>query len=145
MRKDATFLIGPGFMGDLSIGDLSKLTECNIETIRYYERINILNKPRRTPGGHRIYSRQEMKRLLFVRRCRELGFTLGEVRELLRLIDGSNYTCAEVATITVNHADEVQRKIKDLRKIEKVLRTMAKRCEGRNVPDCPIIDVLFEL
>ena len=145
MRKDTNSAIGPGFMRNLSIGDLSELTQRNIETIRYYERINVLNKPRRSPGGHWIYAGEEMKHLLFVRRCRELGFTLDEFRELLRLVDGGKYTCAEVATITVNHADEVQRKIKDLRKIEKVLRTMAKRCEGKNVPDCPIIDVLFEL
>lgn len=145
MKKNTMSLIDPLINGDLSIGELSKLTECNIETIRYYERINILNKPRRTSGGRRIYNKAEMKRLLFVRRCRELGFTLDEVRELLRLVDGKKYTCAEVKKITVGHADDVQTKIKDLRKIEKVLRSVSSKCEGRNVPDCPIIDVLFNI
>lgn len=145
MKKNTMSLIDPLINGDLSIGELSKLTECNIETIRYYERINILKKPRRTSGGRRIYNKDEMKRLLFVRRCRELGFRLDEVRELLRLVDGEKYTCAEVKEITVDHADDVQTKIKDLRKIEKVLRSMATKCEGRNLPDCPIIDVLFNI
>lgn len=145
MKKNTRSLIGPHLTRDLSIGDLSELTECNIETIRYYERINILKKPRRTSGGRRIYNKDEMKRLLFVRRCRELGFTLDEVRELLRLVDGEKYTCAEVKKITIGHADDVQIKIKDLRKIEKVLRSMATKCEGRNIPDCPVIDVLFNI
>ena len=143
LAKTETSLFGPGLAGDFSIGDLSRLTQCNIETIRYYERIGILNKPRRTDGGRRIYNQNEMKRLLFVRRSRQLGFKLNEVRELLHLVDGEQYTCAEVERITIDHADEVRKKIKDLKKIEQVLRSMAAKCKGKNIPDCPVIDVLF--
>ncbi len=72
------------------IGSLSKRTGCNIETIRYYERIGIMPKPPRTEGGHRVYTRDRLKRLTFIRRSRELGFTLDQVRNLLSLADGDN-------------------------------------------------------
>ena len=72
----------------LPIGTLSKLTGCNIETIRYYERIGLMPKPPRTPGGRRVYDESHVRRLTFVRRSRELGFTLDDVRELLRLVEG---------------------------------------------------------
>ena len=127
----------------LTIGALSKRTGCNIETIRYYERIGILPVPPRTKGGHRLYSRDHFKRLFFVRRSRELGFSLKEVRGLLSLVDGGDYTCAEVKTLTLKHADEVKRKITDLKKLERVLKSMASQCEGGEIPECPVIDALF--
>src|SRR5262249_26425212 len=80
----------------LTIGMLSKRTRVNIETIRFYEHIGILPKPPRSEGGHRIYGHDQLMRLGFVRRSRELGFSLDEVRGLLRLVDGGRYTCAEV-------------------------------------------------
>ena len=131
-------------MKPLTIGALSKQTGCNIETIRYYERIGLLPAPPRSEGGHRLYGQDHLKRLTFVRRSRELGFTLQEVRGLLRLVGGGNYTCAEVRTLTLDHAAEVQRKIADLRKMERVLKGMAAQCEGDFVPECPIVDALFE-
>lgn len=131
-------------METLGIGALSKLTNCNIETIRYYERIGLLTPPPRTQGGHRQYSDEDVKRLTFVRRGRELGFTLEEVRELLTLVDGGHYTCEEVKTITLAHIDDVRRKIADLRTLYKVLKYTAAECSGGNVPECPIIDVLFD-
>ena len=127
-----------------TIGGLSKQTECNIETIRYYERIGILPEPPRTSGGHRIYDDDHLKRLTFVRRSRELGFTLEEIRQLLGLVDGGDYTCAEVKVITVEHLDDVRQKIKDLRRLERILKEMASQCEDGTVPDCPIIDALFQ-
>ena len=131
-------------MEPLTIGALSKQTGCNIETIRYYERIGLLPAPPRSDGGHRIYGQDHLKRLTFARRSRELGFTLQEVRGLLRLVDGGDYTCAEVKALTLDHVAEVRRKIADLRKMERVLRGMAAQCEGELVPECPIIDALFE-
>ena len=128
----------------LSIGQLSKSTDCNIETIRYYEKIEILPKPPRSEGGHRLYGEADIKHLQFVRRCRELGFSLGKIRELLRLAEGGKYTCAEVRSITVDHAAEVIRKIADLKKMEMILQTMAAQCAGGDVPDCPILEVLFD-
>ncbi len=125
------------------IGNLSKQTGCNIETIRYYERIGLMPPAPRSDGGHRVYGEGQAKRLGFIRRTRQLGFTLDEVRTLLRLVDGSRYTCAQVKRITVHHLDDIRRKIEDLRKIERALRAMASRCAGGAVPACPVIDALF--
>ncbi len=130
-------------MKPFTIGALSKGTGCKIETIRYYERIGLLPKPPRSPGGHRLYQDDHLRRLTFIRRCRELGFTLDEVRGLLRLVDGGAYTCAEVKTLTLDHVAEVRRKLADLRRMKRVLEEMAAECEGGEVPECPIIDALF--
>ena len=99
------------------IGTFSERTGCHIETIRYYERIKLLPKPPRTEGGHRLYDREQVKRLVFIRRSRELGFSLDEIRTLLRLVDGKRYTCQEVKTITETHLEDVKRKIADLRRL----------------------------
>jgi MerR family mercuric resistance operon transcriptional regulator len=128
----------------LGIGTLSRQTACNIETIRYYERIGLLSPATRTQGGHRLYGEVQRRRLGFIRRTRELGFTLDQIRTLLKLIDGGRYTCAEVKRITVHHLDEVRRKVVDLRTIGRVLEAMAATCDGGTVPQCPVIDALFD-
>ena len=111
----------------LLIGALSERTGCNIETIRYYERIGLLPAPPRTPGGRRLYSYTHLKRLTFIRRSRQLGFHLGEIRELLNLVDGGSYTCDEVRELTLAHAGEVERKIVDLQRMSGVLRKMTSK------------------
>ena len=128
----------------LTIGALSKHTRVNIETIRFYERVGILPKPPRSAGGHRIYSQDQLMRLSFVRRSRELGFSLDEIRGLLQLVDGGRYTCAEVKAITLDHLADVRRKITDLRRLEQTLASVAGKCRGGKVPDCPVIEALFE-
>ena len=130
--------------GRLGIGALSKRTGCNIETIRYYERIGLMPPPARSEGGHRVYGETYARRLGFIRRSRELGFTLDQIRTLLGLVDSRRHTCARVKRITVGHLDEIQRKVADLRKIERVLKEMAAQCDGGTVPACPIIDALFD-
>ena len=82
--------------GTLSIGELARLTGTKIETIRYYERVGIMPKPARSPSGYRRYGPEHVKRLGFVRRGRELGFGLDVLRGLLQLVDGDDYTCADV-------------------------------------------------
>jgi MerR family transcriptional regulator, mercuric resistance operon regulatory protein len=132
------------FFMSLTIGALSEHSGCNIETIRYYERIRLMPYPPRSEGGHRLYGEDHVKRLGFIRRSRELGFTLDQIRTLLRLVDGGRYTCAQVKRITVEHLDEVERKVADLRKIERVLKDMAAQCDGGTVPECAVIDALFD-
>ncbi len=127
---------------EILIGGLSKATGCNIETIRYYERIGLMPKPSRTPGGRRIYEEPHVRRLTFIRRGRELGFTLDEVRGFLRLVDGGHYTCEEVRTITLDHLAEVKQKIADLKRVAAVLKGMADECAGGEIPECPIVDAL---
>lgn len=126
----------------MTIGALSQRTGCNIETIRYYERIGIMPKPPRTQGGHRLYAAAHLKRLAFIRRSRELGFGLEQVRDLLRFVDGGRYTCSQVKAITVEHLDEVRARMKDLKRLEKVLKTMASQCNRGKVPQCPVIEAL---
>ena len=126
----------------LMIGELSRRTGVNIETIRYYERVGVMPNPSRSSGGHRLYDDEHLKRLAFVKRSRELGFGLDDVRELLGLVDGGSFTCAEVHTIATAHLDDVKRKITDLRRMERVLKSMAAECSRGDVPECPIIDTL---
>jgi MerR family mercuric resistance operon transcriptional regulator len=128
----------------LTRGELAGQTGCNIETIRYYEQIGLLPPPPRSQGGHRLYGQDLVKRLTFVRRSRDLGFTLEEIRGLLRLVDGGKYTCAQVEAMALDHVREIRRKISDLKKLKNVLETMASQCQGGTVPRCPIIDALYD-
>jgi len=127
----------------LSIGALSKHTDCNIETIRYYERIGMLPEPPRTEGGHRVYREDHLKRLVFIRRSRELGFNLEDVRGLLCLVDSGHYTCAEIKRMTVAQLRSVRSRLADLQRLERVLQQMASQCPDDDGADCPVIEALF--
>lgn len=127
------------------IGVLSDRTGVNIETIRYYEREGLLPDPPRTAGGHRSYGEDHLKRLTFIRRSRELGFSMAEIRDLLALVDGGSYTCGEVKALTIDHAKNVREKIVDLQRMEKMLDAISSQCEGGSIPECPIIDALLEV
>src|ERR1700746_3895048 len=100
--------------GTFTIGWLAKATATNIETIRYYERIGLLPAPARTSGNYRSYGPDHLARLSFVRRSRELGFSLEAIRELLRLADEKDRDCAAVDAIARTHLVELKRKIADL-------------------------------
>jgi MerR family transcriptional regulator, mercuric resistance operon regulatory protein len=126
----------------LPIGGLSRDTGVNIETIRYYERIGLLPPPPRSDGGHRLYDDGHRQRLVFIRRSRQLGFSLDEVRDLLGLARGHELTCAEVKTMTEQHVGDIRRKVKDLKKLERVLTDLAAQCHGKKVPHCPILEAL---
>ena len=126
----------------LTIGALSERTGVNVETIRYYEREGLLPNAPRTAGGHRVFDEVHLRRLIFIRRSRELGFSGTEVRALLRLVDGG-YTCGEVRELTLKHLADVREKIADLRRLEKTLATISSECEGGDIPDCPIIEALL--
>ena len=128
----------------ISIGALSRRTGCNVETIRYYERIGVMPLPARTDGGHRQYGRDHVRRLAFIRRSRALGFSLASVRTLLSFVDGGERTCEDVQSVTLAHLGETRRKIADLLKIEHVLAGMAADCVSGRVPDSPIIEALFD-
>ena len=128
---------------ELSRGSLSVATGVNIETIRYYEKIGLMPDPARSPGGHRIYDQLHLMRLSFIRRSRQLGFTLKEIRQLLELVDGGDYTCAEVHSRTMTHLNDVAKKIRDLQKMQRTLEALASKCDGGLVPKCPIVDALY--
>lgn len=127
-----------------AIGEIARRTGVNIETVRYYERINIMPKPDRTAGGNRQYNYDQLKRLSFIKTSRELGFSIDEIRTLLEMVDQQDFTCGEVHDLTIGHLASVREKIKGLRKLEKALVSMAAECSQGEVPDCPILTTLFE-
>jgi len=126
------------------IGQMSRQTGVNIETIRYYERIGIMPKPDRTASGNRQYNHDQLKRLFFVRRARNLGFSIQEIRALLEMVDRRDFSCSEVHDLTIEHRASVREKITHLKKLEKALSKMAEECSKGDVPDCPILDTLFD-
>ena len=128
---------------DLSSGALAREAGVNVETIRYYEKIGLMPEPVRAGNGYRVYDETGLKRLSFIRRCRELGFSLDEVRGLLGLVDGGDYTCAEVRDLSIVHLSDVRQKIRDPRKMERTLKEMVSQCDGGLVPECPIVDRLY--
>ena len=132
---------GHGVVKGIQRGELARQAGCNSETVRYYERVGLLPEPPRSAGGHRLYANDHLRRLIFIRRSRELGFTIDEIRNLLGLVEGG-YTCGEVRDATQAHLESIRRKIADLRKMERTLAGTASRCEGGTVPDCPVIDAL---
>ena len=130
-------------MADLAIqiGELSRRTGCNIETIRYYERIGLLPAPPRR-GRYRSYGAKDVGRLGFVRRARELGFTLDQVRALLNLSTGGQASCAEVRALAASHLIDVRARIADLKRMEQVLADSVLACDAGGDPGCPLIQAL---
>jgi MerR family mercuric resistance operon transcriptional regulator len=127
----------------IQIGELSRRTGCNIVTIRYYEQIALLPAPARSAGRYRVYDTADVRRLAFIRRARELGFTLDEVRTLLSLsADDGQDTCANVREVAERHLADVRAKIADLQAMEHVLADAVRRCAAGEVPGCPIIEAL---
>jgi len=126
----------------IQIGELSRRTGCNIETIRYYERIGLMPAPPRR-GRYRSYSGGDVDRLGFVRRARELGFTLDEVRALLALAAGGDATCAEVRGLAAVHLKDVRARIADLKRMERVLAESVRACDAGQDPGCPLIQTLY--
>jgi MerR family mercuric resistance operon transcriptional regulator len=127
---------------EIAIGELSRQTQCNIETIRYYERIGLLPKPQRQ-GRYRRYDADDIARLRFIRRARQLGFTLDGVRTLLGLAatDGEPAR-AEARSLAAAHVADIRAKIADLRAMERVLTDAICECDAGNPPRCPLIQVL---
>ena len=123
---------------------MARATGCNLETIRYYEKIGIMPDPPRNTKGYRSYDDAHVRRLKFVMRSRDVGFTLEEVRGLLGLVDEQSRTCAEVQVIAEDHLTDVRAKIADLKRIERVLSDTVARCTGDAAPECAVIDALLE-
>ena len=130
----------------LSIGVLSRLTGVNIETIRYYEKIDLTRKPPRTHGGHRSYAQEHVERLRFIRRARDLGFGIEGIRTLLTLSAGGANSCAQAREIAAAHLADVRAKLEDLAKLEGILSDTVAQCDVRcceeTAPVCPVLEVL---
>ena len=124
-------------------GELARRTGANLETVRYYEKAGLLPPPPRTASGYRSYDSAHERRLGFVLRARELGFSLVEVRALLKLVDERDQPCAEASRLAAAHLTEVRAKIADLRRMERVLKEVVAQCGDGTRPDCPLIETLF--
>jgi MerR family mercuric resistance operon transcriptional regulator len=125
----------------LTIGELSQRTTVTVETIRYYERIGLLPRPPRTRGGHRSFGIEICRTLAFIKRSRELGFGLEDIRTLLSL-RGSHGPCRDVKPIAQRHLESVRAKLLDLKKLEAVLAAAVERCPDDASADCPVLDSL---
>ena len=126
----------------LPIGALSKRSGVNIETIRYNERVKMLAPPPRTASGRRVYHSTDLRILVFIRRSRELGFSLNKIRALLRLGGPEKASCREVREIAAHHLEDIRARLVDLKKLERLLAKTVARCSGRTAPDCPVLDIL---
>ena len=126
----------------LTIGEVARATGTQTETIRYYERIGLLPAPPRTAARYRIYHQSDVNRLAFVKRSRDLGFTIEEVRVLLALAQDVDRNCKEVDAIARRHLTDVEGKIGDLQRLARELRRVIGQCQGGSISECRIIEAL---
>lgn len=128
---------------EIAIGELSRRADCNIETIRYYERIGLLPRAERQGGRFRRYGAADIGRLRFVRRARQLGFSLEDVRALLKLARSEGEGVREEArSVFSAHVAQIRAKIADLQSLERVLTEAIDECAAGRHPNCPLIEVL---
>jgi len=119
-----------------SIGALSRKTGCKVPTIRYYEQVGLLPEPYRTEGQQRRYKPDHLRRLRFILHSRELGFSLDDIRELLRLAEDSESDQHNADLIASKHLDEVERKIAQLKALQKELKAMVNDCGDKKARTC---------
>jgi MerR family transcriptional regulator, mercuric resistance operon regulatory protein len=126
----------------MKIGAAAAASGCHIETIRYYERIGLLPRAARTDGGYRDYTADEVLRLRFITRGRELGFGLDEIRSLLALSDDATMSCAQVDELARHHLEEIKARVRELNRMAKELERTIKGCSGGKRAQCTILDAL---
>jgi Cu(I)-responsive transcriptional regulator len=126
----------------MKIGELANATGTKVETVRYYEKIGLLPPPARTSANYRAYGSDHLARLSFIRRARDLGFTLEAVRELLTLSDDKLQSCEAVDSIARIHLTEIDRKVRDLKSLRSELNRVIGSCSHGTVADCKIIETL---
>ena len=127
----------------MSIGELSNESGVKIVTIRYYEEIGLLPSPARTAANYRAYNQEHAKRLRFIRRCRDLGFSLDQIRDLFRLSAENTPSCAEICQVAERHLAAVEEKLADLSRLASELRRISRRCNGRRpIAECRILEAL---
>ena len=126
-----------------SIGQIAKQSGVSVETIRYYEKEGLLEKPERKDSGYRQYNGDAIDRLFFIQQAKELGFSLKEIGELLSIKSDVNTVCSDVKHLAEDKLSDIQSKIKMLRRMEKSLKELVDACPGKApISDCPILDSL---
>jgi MerR family copper efflux transcriptional regulator len=133
-------------MDHMSIGQLAREADIHLETIRFYEREGLMPAPSRLPSGHRTFDQAALRRLRFIKRAQELGFSLSEVRELFTLQAQPDRDCADVCEKARKKLGDVEQKIKDLVRIRRALRHLTECCcGGRPIRECGILEALEEV
>ena len=128
----------------LKIGEIAKLSGVSVETVRFYERRGLIEEPPRTESGYRQYSRSTANRILFIKRTQELGFTLKEIKELLKIASNNTMGCGEIRNFSQSKIIQISEKIKHLKKLKKGLEILVKNCPGKgSVNGCPIVDSML--
>ncbi len=135
-------------MAALTIGRLAELTRSNVPTIRYYEEIGLLPRATRRLGGHRTYGEADLQRMTFIRRCRDFGFPIEQVRALVALTERPDRDCVEARDVAQQHLDAVREKLRELRALEKSLKAFVTSCDadcaGGPAADCVILEDLSD-
>lgn len=131
-------------MSDFTIGVLSKETGCKVQTVRYYEQVGLMPEPHRSEGNQRLYDRNHVVRLRFIRHARDLGFTIEEIRELLDLSDTPDQPCADIDAIASRHLSKVDEKIAQLSLLQTELSRMVDQCQGGTVETCRVVEILSD-
>ena len=126
----------------MKISTVAANSGCNLETIRYYERIGLMPPPERTPNGYREYSEADVEQLRFISRGRGLGFSLQEIRSLLRLAQAPGISCSEVDQLARKHLDDILVRLKDLQRMARELERTIDHCGGGQRGECTILDSL---
>ncbi len=126
----------------MKISEASQASGCHLETIRYYERIGLMPAPTRTGSGYRSYSEQDVERLRFITRGRDLGFSLDEIRSLMRLDQNGDLACEDVTRLAQQHLIDVQERIRDLQRVARELERTIRSCGGGVRAQCAILDAL---
>lgn len=133
---------------NLKIGDLAKRTDTNAPTIRYYEEIGLLPRPARRGGGQRSYGPEDVRRLAFIRRCRDFGFPVEQVRSLLGVMQDRSQDCTAARDLAKTHLEDVRAKLRELRSLESELVGFVQSCEaqcaGGPGPDCVVLNDLAQ-
>ena len=127
-------------MNTMTRGELAKECGVNIEALRYYEKRRLIDPPKRSEVGYRLYSKEDAARIHFIRNAKKLGFTLNEIMELLKLRVNKNESCESVLGKAQKKLNEVAQKIKGLKSMKKVLKQLIHQCkESTPTSDCPIL------
>jgi MerR family mercuric resistance operon transcriptional regulator len=129
-------------MKRMTIGSLAMAGRTHVTTVRFYERAGLLPAPERTVGGHRNYSNDHMRRLLFIRRARELQFSIEEIRALLAFDEPTLTSCHEVHLLAATHLKGLRRKIADLMKLEALLAGSIAQCSGKTFSSCAVLQLM---
>ncbi|MBL4670559.1 MAG: MerR family transcriptional regulator [Flavobacteriales bacterium] len=130
-------------MSNISIGEASRISGVNIETIRYYERSGVVSKPERSSNGRRVYKDNDVRQLRFVRQARDLGFSLETTQELLVLAAAKDISCSEARHIAERHRELVANKLNELNKIADALDGLISHCHSDGEAHCAVLDALL--